>query len=261
MKILFYPNKVIKVSIWRYLCQELGLKPTNNINRSFDLAVYYNIAGGRPTFPDERIMALSKEMRVINIGCTNVLKGLVDKTWGDVSGDSITIDPETYSGSYVRKSQLNWRSHTGEVHDGRVFSQPMEYDREYVYQRLILNNSDLGYLTYRMTMVNKKPAVLWLKHCRFPFKQRGGLVKAESFQGDSLRNLFTQAELININIFNRRMGVDFASVDFLRDKYTGILYGIDVNEKAGMDASASFPDKGKGFIKDLAQYFEKEFLI
>jgi len=257
--ILFYPDPMMKGMLWWYVCNELGLNMINtqNINQSFDLAVYWKIARGRLTIPDEKILSLSKEMRVINIDCTSVLKGLVDKTWGDVSGNSITINPQEYNGEYVRKSQLNWKSHTGEVHDGKVFNTPMKVDPNYVYQKFIQNHTDHGYLIYRMTMVNKKPAVLLVKHCKLMFK--GGFVKTELFHDEKMRAFFTEDELKHINLFNIKMGIDFASVDFLRDKNTGILYAIDVNEKAAMDAALVLPDKGKGFLRILAQHFKNEF--
>jgi hypothetical protein len=176
--------------------------------------------------PDEKILLPD----VINIGCTNVLKGLVDRAWQSASGYTITINPKTFKYKYVRKSRLQYRNHLGIKHDGKIFETRQEKDINYVYQRYInTKNKEGKFRTIRVPIFGDHIPCLVLKHSNDPFKE----VRCKVEIVENIGEYITEQELGWLKIFNQIMGVDFAEIDMVRDINTKLIYAIDVNNIAG----------------------------
>jgi len=256
--ILVYPHKITNGAKLWHVCKELNIKIINNPKDDFDYAIYWN--NQTISSPDKIIKNIAQKMRVINIGCFNVLKSNVDKIWQQVSGYNIKINPAKFNYKYVRKSQLQYRSHTGEKHDGIIFDFKQKRDPKYVYQRLI--DTSLGskkfrrYRTLRLPIFNDNIPCLIIKESIDRFKE----VKTRISICDPL-DYFSFNELLLIRKFRKKFGVDYGELDILRDKNTNRIYVIDVNNLAGDGMFGKLPFEEITKLKILfAQTFKKEFL-
>ena len=259
MKLLTYPDKIVECAKLAFLCKRLGIEVTNNIKDNFDIAIYWNWNPNQ--LPDQELIEISNRIKVINIKCTNVLKGFVDKAWGLASGYSITIDPRN-SRRYVKKSQLQWKSHTGEIHDGRVCDKPQKPDNKYVYQKLInntiKNKSGELYQVLRVLIFNENIPYIFINDQTLRFKPH----KAKTFVKviyDKIEYI-SHEEIKTILKFCKITGVEYAEIDFLRDNKSGLLYAIDINNICG-NAFHRLPDSLSEKLKIIeAETFKKEFL-
>lgn len=263
-RLLTYPDKITIVtqSKLQNVCDKLGIEVTNDINSNFDLAIYWN--KNPDQLPDQKLIEVSKRIKVINIGCTCVLKGFVDKAWELASGYSITINPMNPSEEYyVRKSQLQWMSHTGEVHDGRVFREPQQPDNKYVYQKLIdteINTKDgILYRALRVPVFGKNIPCLYVKDHAHRFKGGVGQDFVKIIYDKT--KYISQEEIDIILKFCEITGVDYAEIDLLRDNESKLLYAVDINNGAGDGISNMVSKKVAEKLKTiLAETFKKEFL-
>ena len=265
IKLLVYPGRVVRGSKLKFLCELLNIKITFDIEDDFDLGIYWNLNPNQ--LPDQRLIAVSNSKKVINIKCVCVLKGFVDKTWESVSGYSITVDPANPPDKYVRKSQLQYISHTGEAHDGRVFDKPQSPDNGYVYQKLIDNririeNHDL-YQTLRIPVFNQSIPCLYAKIHTHRFKSRAKYNKwSYNFVTYDIKEYLSSEEIKTILEFCRIAGVEYAELDILRDNKSGLIYVIDINNLAGGGIFRKFPPpESEEVQRVLAETFKKEFVV
>ena len=78
--------------------------------------------------------------RALNFACHDISKSRVAAVFEATFGYPLAIDPTTYDGDAVEKSEIN------SMHDGRVVRCPADRREGYVYQRLI-DTSDGGSIT------------------------------------------------------------------------------------------------------------------
>ena len=156
----------------------------------------------------------------LNSGCTDVSKSRVASLFEEAFGYPLAIDPTTWSGPAVRKSEANG------AHDGYIIHCPAPAEADGVYQRLI-DTSD-GRFTYdlRTACVDGGPATVWIK--------RKALADRFSVHNLSVtlhapEAVFSEAELAAIRRFLALMQADWAGLDILRDA-DGRIYVVDVNK-------------------------------
>ena len=224
MKLLTYPHIAKKGSKLWQICQDLGIEITNDIN-NFDKAIYWNT--NPKSIPDARI----SKVRAINIRCTNVLKNFVDSTWQRVCGYTITVNPKNCPYKYVQKSIYQYRSHTGEKHDGKIFHKNRNPDKNYVYQKYVQTKTKDRYVTIRVPVFNNHIPCLFLKKSFHRFKE--SRMRIEIIWPDKIKDYIKPKELKWLRRFNQLAGVDFAEIDMIRDVNTGKIYVIDINNLAG----------------------------
>ena len=247
MKLLTYPDLAKDGSKLWHICQELGIEIVNDIDGEWDKAIYWNI----------------KEFavpNVINIRCTNIYKDAVDAAWYKASGYSITIDPRNYGSDYVRKSKNQYISHTGERHDGRVFTESRQPEPNYVYQKYINTKTEgemnQRYVTVRVPIFGKHIPCLYIKGSRDPFKETR--TKNMIIPHEDIGEWISKKELGWLFKFCEIMGVDFAEIDMLRDVDTREIYAIDVNNIAGDGMYGKLqPEEVKRVKKMFAESFRR----
>ena len=253
--ILAYPDKVSNGAKLWHVCEHFGIQITNNPQTVFDYAIYW--CNKTNSMPDWIISQIAQKMNVININCVNVLKSRVDKIWEKSCGYSITINPEKYQYEYVRKSQLQYRSHTGEVHDGIICDSPQKPDKKFVYQRLIDTSVDGGrFRTLRLPIFKKNIPCIIVKDSKDRFKEAHSVVEVEY----DIFNYIDGVELYNIRKFCRKIGLDYGELDILRDNETERIYVVDVNNIAGDGIFGKLYEGVDELKTTLAETFKKEFL-
>lgn len=177
--------------------------------------------------------AISLGRTVLNGACRDIRKSRVADVFEKVFGYSLSVDPTTYRGLAVQKSEGNG------VHDGEVIACPIEAaEPGKVYQKLIQNSVDgRDYVDIRTPVVGG----------RIPFVYLKMRAEADRFSNANRRvvmreaqDVLTEDEIQRIQIFSHEMGLDFGGLDVLRHHEDGRIYIVDVN-KTDMGPPTALP--------------------
>ncbi|MEM8986593.1 MAG: hypothetical protein AAGC95_07705 [Pseudomonadota bacterium] len=217
-KIAFFPQRPRSYyAIWP-VCQLADVKIVND-PADADLLFYFEDKAFLTAPPAPP--ALCKD--ALNIDCYDVRKSRVERVFEETFGYALAIDPKTYKGEAVQKSEGNG------VHDGRIVTCPLDApDKTLVYQRLIDNTIDgAEYFDIRTPIVGG----------RIPFVYLKKRWKDRRFSNDNHRvdiatpdDMLTKDEQRNVAKFAAAMGLDFGGLDILRDRKDGRIYIVDVNK-------------------------------
>ncbi len=161
--------------------------------------------------------------RLINFRCHDVSKSRVSAAFELASGYSLSVDPTTYTGRMVEKSEAN------AAHDGRVLEGPLDAPLPGKAYQLLIDNEIEGGLVedLRCCLVNGSPIVVFRK--RRPLARRF-LNENVQVLLDEPRNCYSAEEIAVIERFALEMGLDWGGVDCLRDRNSGRLYIVDANK-------------------------------
>lgn len=159
-----------------------------------------------------------------NCNCNDIRKSTLESAHQAAFGYGIAIDPLTYEGLMVEKSDENAR------HDGRLVQGPLtpgELRENAVYQVNIENVDTHGrYFDYRLMYLLGTFPIIYRKfkptEARFTNLTDGVEVLNDP-------SSFTSHELASISQLATLMGVDYAEFDVLRDRSSGKIYVVDIN--------------------------------
>ncbi len=217
-QIAFYPDKPRPwYFIWPVM-HASGAKLTEDVSKA-DIVMHFDDS----TRHEIVIPSIKADALVLNFGCNDIAKSFVAAAFERASGYSLSVDPTTYTGRMVEKSELN------AAHDGRILEGPMETPKEgKTYQRLIDNEIEGGLVEdLRCCIVGGKPRVVFRK--RRPLERRFLNENAEVLL-DTPSNCYTYDEISVIERFAADIGLDWGGVDVLRDKATGRIFIVDANK-------------------------------
>ena len=189
---------------------------------------------------------------MINLKCTDVSKRHVDRVFHDVFGYSSLIDPFTFEGECVEKSNLNGK------HDGQLVLCPLTGTKEdRVYQKLINNRHDDEYVVdIRIPVFRKIIPFVYLKYK--PVKDRFSLSVKGSLEETG--NILSTDEIEKILEFCDRIGLDYGEIDILRDETDNRIYVMDVNNTPTLHF-AGFSDRQKQeSLKLMSRTFVEAFI-
>jgi hypothetical protein len=161
--------------------------------------------------------------RLINFNCNDISKSRVAAAFEKASGDSLAVDPQTFTGRMVEKSEAN------AAHDGRVIEGPLPGAvLGKAYQRLIDNEIAGGLVEdLRCCLVGGTPIVVFRK--RRPLERRF-LNENVQVLLDEPKNCYSADEIRVIERFAAEIGLDWGGVDVLRDRTTGRIFIVDANK-------------------------------
>ncbi|NRA31486.1 MAG: hypothetical protein HRU11_14640, partial [Parvularculaceae bacterium] len=158
----------------------------------------------------------------LNDTCTDVSKTEVARISKRVFGSDLSVDPSSYIGPMVEKSEING------AHDGCIVHGPFAPRTGSVYQRLIDNRIEGGLVEdLRTTIMGGKPVLVFRK--RRPVDDRFANSNAEVILTD-LDEAFSTEEQRQIAQFADEIGLDAGGLDVLRDAETGQLAIVDANK-------------------------------
>ena len=223
-RILFYPDLPSLSFAIYHICLFLGYEVTNNPEETFDICIKWKDATFSPR--DGVLSRLSAQnLSVVNINCEDISKSYVDKVFHSVFGYSIAIDPLTYNGKCVMKSDLNGQ------HDGKIISCPIDtIEPGVVYNKLIDNEVEDGtVLHYRVPIFKHVIPCVYLK--QLPLEHRFGTSSTHLISSTlaEVDDVFSEDEIGKILSFCQKMGLDYGELDVLRDRNDQQLYIVDVN--------------------------------
>ena len=245
-----YPSR--KATIYR-IARRLGYQVTNRANAGAVLGVFYEYA----TFKKEYALLQAragKGLRVLNLTSRDISKLYVDRLHQEIFGYATQIDPTTFHGLCVKKSDIN------ALHDGQILQCPLaqeDVEKGFIYQILIDNvNADGFFQDMRVAIVGKEMPVAYLKF-RDKDKQFGRKSRARLVQ---VEDIMSAGEIVLVRRYMERAGLDFAEIDILRDNKDGRIYIIDVNDTPQSARDNVSSEELHYNIGVLAQTFERQFL-
>ena len=163
--------------------------------------------------------------KAINHRIDDISKKYVAKVFQDVFGYGVEIDPLSYHGKAVQKSDLNG------LHDGELVECPLIPDAikpDCVYQKLIDSTHDGPRSEdLRMAYVGGEIPVVFHKYKLLTKRFGTDYNHVDVWDADKAFSKEEQRQLID---FCDAMGLDFGAVDVMRDKHDGRIYVVDVNK-------------------------------
>ncbi|WP_411817275.1 hypothetical protein [Hyphococcus sp. DH-69] len=160
----------------------------------------------------------------LNIGCFDIRKSVVARAFEEVFGYGLTIEPTTFVGTAVEKSEANGK------HDGRLIECPIAAPKQgHVYQQVIENTFDgIEHVDIRTPIVGGKTT---------PYVFLKRRTKERRFTNDNHRvdlapidAMLSADEQEKITAFARTMRLDFGGLDVLRNRNDGRIYIVDANK-------------------------------
>lgn len=254
IKVLFYPEFPPLESISFKLCAINGYEMTSTPDKPFDVAFKrVDATYSEPALlnPIRAKCHTQGAGYVVNEESHNISKDYLNKVFERVFGYSIAVDPRTYQGMAVLKSNRN------ALHDGRVVGCPIRRDEipsDVVCQKLVDNEEPGGRVVdHRVPVYGGRIPLVYLKYR--PIKERFANRNAEVciVEPDSV---FSMEEQNRILAFAQEMGIDYGEFDVLRDKSDGLIYVVDANNTPwGPPNGLSRPDYCTSLLR-LAEAFE-----
>lgn len=161
--------------------------------------------------------------KVLNGRCTDISKGHLEQVFEDTFGYELGVDPLSYNGPVVQKSEQNAR------HDGQIIACPIARRKAGMcYQRFIENCYDGRHVEdVRVPIVGGSIPFVYLK--RRPVDTRFANDNSECDLVETVEAL-SECEVKHLIAFSEKMGLDFGGLDVLRDRDTGKIYVVDVNK-------------------------------
>jgi len=200
-----------------------------------DVVMHFEDATYSPNDPPAK---LKPGVKLVNFKCRDVSKTNVARACAAAFGNPLAIDPLTFSGQAVEKSEIN------AAHDGHIVQCPTTPAPGRAYQRVVDNrmHGDLSLVEdLRTCTIGGKPVLVFIKRRevtkRFLNTNTEVLLRTPE-------EVFSSDELDQISAFTREIGLDWGGVDVLRDRNDGKLYIVDANKTdMGPPIGLNLPDK------------------
>jgi hypothetical protein len=220
-RILFLPATPVSSHVIFKLCRMAGIGITSDPTKRFDLAWHFDSNELAPGWQDD---AVPPGMSVVNRFLRDVRKQTVERIFETVFGYPLAVDPTSYEGLVICKSNRNGK------HDGQVLRCPIpasEVKPDYAYQRLIDNSvGPEGFLDLRVPVHGGSRIPLVYRKVRPAGARFTSYVSTDVVDAD---DVFTAEEQGNIYRFAAELGLVFGEMDVLRDNRDGRIYIVDVN--------------------------------
>ena len=249
--VLFYPEYPKRMNLLHQIFKSLDFNITNNPNLSFQYGVKCFDTTIDYGTSSEILQELSKNYLIINKGSVDISKKTVDKVFFEVFKYSSLVNPLSYEGRFIRKSNQN------ATHDGVIFDKPISsVDDRFIYQRLI-NNAYDNNTSIEMRVPVIKGYIPFIYYKYKPINDRLGwkILNAEIVDTDKA---LTSEEQEKIVLFCKKMMLDFTELYILRDIDSQKIYITDAN------SNPTGPPKfvaRKEALQKLAQAFNKYMLL
>ena len=189
-----------------------------------------------------RQLTADQRHRAFNDRIEDISKTHVARVFKNVFGYALDVDPLTYQGRAVCKSDANG------THDGKIVQCPIpskDVEEGAVYQRLIDTATD-GARTedLRTNVVKGALPVVFHKYKTLEGRFGTSYLHTDVRHADEV---YSKEEQALISAFCREIGLDFGCIDVLRDIDDGRVYIVDVNKTCMPVLSLSFTEQLKAF--------------
>lgn len=216
--ILFYPDKLKGYARVKLICDKGRIPYTHGIDKNFSVVFNHDYDVLRD---NKVIKKLRDGYPTINGYLDDVTKENVEKIFVEVFGYGTFIDPETYTGRYVRKTNFQGDK------SGRIFSEPQKRVKGFVYQRLINNVINGHRIEYRTYIINQQ--IVWIRE-----KWKTKIIEPELVKSRPTPEAFSYDERRKILDFSEAIKLDYGELDILREGTGGKIFIVDVNDIPGV---------------------------
>ena len=252
-RILFYPSLPGPGFIPYKLCLHLGYAITNDPTAAHHASIKWKNATYAPN--DEVITAHVAEGTMLNATLTDISKRHVMDAFERTFGYALRVNPHTFTGQIVRKSDLN-ATHDGVILQGPLPITATQGEDSYVYQRLV-NNVEKGRAQdLRVPIMGDRIPFVRIKYR--PVEKRFDYA-GQSQIGDEIRStkeVFSSDERNRILDLCRAMGLDYGELDVLRDNGDRRIYVVDVNNTpTGPTFVSANTDTQRAWFDTMAETF------
>jgi hypothetical protein len=254
--VLFYPSFPSKRSVLHKIFMRLRYNITNNPTLPHDVIIYWEDTTYRRS--NELIEQWAKNGKVINQNSRDISKSHVDKVFQQVFGYGSMVDPISFEGLMVKKSELNAR------HDGVVIQGPVVPEEGFIYQKLINNECGNDLVEdMRIPIFNGLLPLVFVKYKNL--STRFGLFRkhhhrrknTELFKAE---DLLSHEEVDKLKAFCRLSGLEYGELDVLRDKTDQRIYVVDVNNTPTGPPYMKKQDR-RDAMKTMTNTLFREFLV
>jgi hypothetical protein len=249
---LFYPDLPSKRAVIVKLAKKLRFNLTNNPRCIHNLVMNWENTTYRTSFTV--LENISKKEKVLNLNCTDISKEKVDELSVEIFGYGTFINPTTFNGKCVQKSNINAK------HDGRVINCPVEKAEEgYIYQKVLDNKVDENFVRdIRVPLINGVIPFVYLKYR--PVSDRFSNTNSHASL-EKKENYLSEDEQAKIITFAEKVGLDYGELDVLRDNEDKKIYIVDVNNTPWGPPNHLPESDRQEALEKLAGLFEKEFIL
>lgn len=249
--LLFYPDLPSKRAVIVKLAKKLKYNLTNHPGIPFRLAINWENTTYRNRF--SFLENISQTRKVLNLKCTDISKEYVDRLSVEIFGYGTFVDPKSFSGKCVQKSNVNAK------HDGKVIQCPIDNpEAGYIYQKVIDNKENEQFVKdIRVPVINGNIPFVYLKYR--PVDDRFSNTNSHASL-EKKETCLTREERGKILVFAEKIGLDYGELDVLRDNKNGKIYIVDVNNTPWGPPNHLPPEDHQKAIEELAALFAKEFL-
>ena len=221
------------------------------------MAKIFAINGYRPVFDPDRPHDFSMRLPspsgrpILNARWTSNQKARVAEAWAASASYDLAVDPVTYEGPMVEKSDAN------ATHDGRVVNGPLrpsELVAGKVYQRLIDNSDGDEVIDLRAPLYAGRIPFVYAKrrpiHDRFSNKNSSVEIRETS-------EVFSEAEQGVLARYAWEAGLDYGEADVLRDNASGLIYVVDSTQGPSGPPNGLPPGQAREALLRLAAAFDR----
>lgn len=194
-----------------------GIRRTSDLGKADVIMIFDDRTQSNVTLP-------TTTARLLNARATDVSKVQVGRVFEAVFHYPLTLDPLTHDGPMVEKSDVNG------VHDGRIVIGPIVSPRaESVYQALVDSTVRDGVTEdLRCVCVGGDIVVVFRKEKATQDRFKAAYLETTLREPASV---LSDQERTDITRFCEMIGLDFGSIDVLRDHAgDGRIYIVDVNK-------------------------------
>ncbi len=249
-RVLVYPHFPSRGSTLYKISKKLKLNISNKPASADVLAVYWEYLTFREefTFLEE----YAAKVPVVNLHSRNISKLFVDEVFTHAFGYGTIVNPLSFTGKIVRKNDINAK------HDGVILDGPLaESKPDFIYQILIDNSNGAVVQDIRVPIIKGVMDFVYLK--QRPITERF-LNTATKSELKSTTDLLSAYEIEKLNTFCAELKLDFGELDVLRDKQTGKIYVVDVNNTPQGPPANIAQTQGEEAIERLAKAFKEKFM-
>lgn len=248
-KVAFYPEIPHYVYAIYKICHVLGYKITDKLEEA-DLIINFEDKTFRKQ--DSTFMSLSKKYNAINFRCTDISKKKVEDVHIKVFGYGLFINPVSYKGKFVKKSDENAK------HDGIILDKSELPENGFVYQQII-NNADRNMVLDLRTPVFKgEIPFVYLKYRSILTRFSNTNSFAEMIDPDKV---FSNEEQNKISEFCQEIGLEYGEIDILRDNDSKKIYIVDVNNTPAGPPNHISKKEYALSLKELSNAFKQAFIL
>lgn len=249
---LLYPEFPKSRSVMLRLLRYMDYNVTNNPNEDYQFLIAWEDTTSRPEY--EYLNERHKQYPIPNIHCREIGKTDIDSIFKDIFGYSLLIDPLTFEGKALKKSELNGK------HDGMVIDCPIapeEKDEAYSYQMLINNELDADNVRdIRVPIV--KGIIPFVYDKKRPKSGRFGTLTTFLVLKPT-REMLSEEEEQKIIAYCEAMHLDYGELDVLRHNDDGRIFIVDVNNTPCLPKPMSKEDDAH-YVKHISQLIDEKLI-